>query len=159
MIENVQDFLIKELKGKEILFIEGDIFLTNSVEKLANFFIENQIGYNTILNAGEMSLKGIQEMVNNYDVIIWESQYVTETADNIMGLLFSDKLTRWEAQGANVPKILIECAIGDPLYYYKPDTKKRFWYMTSISRSSGREWKLYEIEKEKPYWSKKDNEL
>ena len=159
MKKNVKEFLIKEMKGKEILFIEGDTFLTHSVEKLANFFIENKIGYNTILNAGEMSLKGIQEMVDNYDVIIWESQYVTETADNIMGLLFSDKLTRWQAQGANVPKILIECAIRDPLYYYKPDTKKRFWYMTSISRSSGREWELYEIEKEKPYWSKKENEL
>lgn len=166
MITGVKKELKKLLKGKRILFIEGDNGLYNYVGEFEKFLVRNKIPYHTILNAGEMSLKGIQKLVNAHDVIVWQSQYVSQTALDIMDLLFNDKLTTPQGQGASIEqypqnaKILLECYIVDPLYWYKPKgLKKRLMGLTNL-HGNEEHWELYEFKDDhKPIWEKSDNEL
>jgi len=165
MTKNVDIELLKILKGKSILFIEGDLGLHNSVGVLAKFLFDNKIHYNSILNAGAMTLEGIIELVDFHDVIIWQSTYSTETAANIMKALFDDKVTRHEACGCNVMKILLEVYICDPYNYYKPEgLKKRVMGLTGLSdyddEGDHENWRLYEYkDDQKPTWEKEDDEL
>ena len=157
MIENVKNKLIELLKNRKILFIEGDNDLYNTVGGLADFLVENKIKYNTILNAGQVNLKGIQELVNFHNVIIWESQYCSETSDNIMKLLFNDKYTK--AEGVHT-KILLECYIKDPICWYKPKGLNKRLMGLSGPHDEGSNWELYEFKGDrKPIWDKDDNEL
>lgn len=153
MTKNVSNELVKLLKNKSILFIEGDMALYNTVGILEDFLVENSIKYSTILMAGKMSMDGILSLINFNDVIIWESQYVTKTSHNIMDALFNDSVTR---KG----KMLIECYVHEPHIWYKPgNLSKRVIGFTANSNDTS-EWELYEFGDDgKAIWNKSEDEL
>jgi hypothetical protein len=154
--ENITKSLIELCKGKDVLFIENDFGLYNSVGNFEEFCIEHKIKYHTVLDAERINIESLIEQIQMHDIIVWESQYVSDVSHNLKSLIYTDKIH---------PKKLIECYINEPFLYYLPEeTKHSIFLLNSFGWEKGLEgvddWAFYQLKEDrKAIWDKKEDEL
>ncbi len=151
--ENITQALIGLCKDKDILFIENDYGLYNSVGNFEDFCIEHKIKYHTVLDVGKVNFESLVEQIRMHDIIVWESQYISEVSDKLKELIYTDKINS---------KILIECYIREPFLYYLPEkTIHKIFVLNSFGLDAGMEdWGFYQLkEDKKAIWDKDDNEI
>lgn len=154
--ENVTKGILDLCKGKEILFIENDFGLYNSVGNFELFCIENKLQYHTILDLERIPLESIMEQIKMHDIIVWESTYGSDISSKLQDLMHSKAIHS---------KKLIECYISDPHWYYLPEgINHDLHILSSYGGEDGLggmdEWEFYQLKEDrKPIWEKRDDEL
>ena len=102
--------IIATLKGKKVLFLEGDNSLENGLEEFEAILKRGDIEYTLFFNIEEKELSDITTAINNHDCIVFMTQWVYDISKTLSEYMFSlqDK------------KIVIEAYITEPTWYYTP---------------------------------------
>jgi len=109
--KNPQQNIANVLKGKKVLFLENDNGLYNGLEAFEAILKQNKIKYKCLFEVSEMPLEKIIKAIGSFDAIIFQTQWVYPV---------SKKLYEYMA-ALQEKKIVIECFINEPTWYYKPD--------------------------------------
>lgn len=146
--QRIFNYINKNFKNKKFLFLENDYDLYRELAVIENFLIDKKIKYHTICNFAEMSTKGILEMIDFSDVIIWQSTYVDERTQQLLGLI------------NNYPdKIFIEVSMNEPFRYYKGDLIPDVYILNGMEDEFYDDsWTFHKLS-DKPLWNKKFNEI
>lgn len=140
---------IKQIvSNKDVLFIENDFDLYDAVSEFRDILTDLKIKYNTVLRVDKYDRETILELLRRHDVIVWESQYVTENEKFLFSLIKSDEFR---------PKTLIECVGYEPRINFN-DSKHDFYFFRPMV-SDPEEAIFVKLEKESGWWDKEDNEL
>lgn len=141
--------IIKVLNGKRMLFLENSNELDNGLDRLELFIKANGIKYSTLFGISKKPLEDTIKQIQAHDGIIFQTQWVYQISRDIKEFMF----------GLKDKKIVIECCICDPSWYYKPEGIAHDLYMLKPTEeweeNYGREWEFYKIT-DKPYWDYKN---
>jgi len=142
-----QNFL-ETVQGKKVLFLENDLSLNYGLQYVHRILqlnsIENKIIYqvNEVDKVGE--LQSVINAIEEYDVIIFMSQWVYDT---------SLKLRKYAFDMKN-KKIFIECYISEPTWYYKPNVVHDVYVLKPQQYDFEDEsfWRFYKLS-DKAFWA------
>lgn len=146
-MEKVEEKVLDLFKEKETLFIENDWGLYNTVGVLEQFLIENKCQYHTILDLERISMEVIISTIEMHDIIVFESQYVGERAQELLKFLYNDK---------SMKKKVVECYIHEPHWWRKPKGILSDMYVLTTSQewddNDFEEWEFNKLRVEKAIW-------
>lgn len=126
------------------------------IERRSAIAKEHKLKYHTILDISNANFESVLRQIKHHDVIVWESRYVYDISRKLEGLMGDINIPR---------KILIECYISEPRWWYKPKgVHHDIYILNSHSIEEGIEgmddWKFYNLKyDEKAIWDKAENEL
>lgn len=144
-MKTAKENIIENLKGKRVLFLEGDNGLYHGLEQIEQVLKEAAIEYKALYNVRQLPIREIIESINEYDAIIFQTQWVYEISEEIKKFAF----------GMTTKKIFIECYISEPSWYYKPDVIHDVYIFKGTLRYLDDEMKFYKLSEE-PYWDYKN---
>lgn len=148
-MKSAKENLIKVLTGKKMLFLENDNGLSNDAGRLANFMDNSGLHYNTLFDLRNIPFYDIIAQIESADGIIFQTQWVYSISTQIKKFMFA----------LQTPKIVIECCLADPSWYYIPKNIVHYLYILKAyepwEEEGGREWEFYKITN-KPYWDYKN---
>lgn len=142
-MKTAEENIIDTLKGKKILFLENDTELPdNGPMELKELLNRNKIKSKELLDIDQLPLTKIQKAIDKTDVIIYQTQWVYEIASTLKKYILS----------LTTPKIIIECYISEPTFYYQLDGIPHSMYIFKKDYENGRGAKFYKLSDE-PYWN------
>ena len=150
-IKHPKENLADLLKGKKVLFLENDNGLYHGLDQLEEFIIANKIKYKVLFEVDEIPMENIIKEIKKCDVLIFQTQWVYKVSQEISKYMFASK----------DKKIVIECYLSDPTWYYKPKAVHDVYICRPPIRYSKTdpvmegEWKFYKLS-QKPYWDYKN---
>lgn len=105
-LEKLQSVLYK----KDCLFLERGNYLEDCIRLFYNWIVENKIEHNILFDLSNANLDYIKNQINRFDVIVFQTTWTYEISHTLYEYLknLKDK------------KIIIECYINEPSWYYKP---------------------------------------
>jgi len=143
--------LIKTLKGKKVLFLENDNGLYHGLDQIEEKFIENNISYKCLFDVSNKQFDEILEAIKQSDAIVFQTQWVYEISGKIKEYMFA----------STDKKIVIECYISDPTWYYKPNVVHDVYVCKPPLRAwkddkvDDKDWSFFKLS-DKPYWGYKN---
>jgi hypothetical protein len=140
--ETVKQNLLQLLIGKKVLFLENDDGLYHGLDKLEKFLIKNKIEYSCLFDLSTFEFDYIVKKIFEHDVIVFQTQWVYKISHQLKEF----------AYGMQVKKIFIECYLGDPTWYHKPNVIHDVYILRSYEST---DWKFYKLSA-KPYWEYKN---
>jgi hypothetical protein len=148
-VKTAKENIIEVLGGKKMIFLENGGELDNGLDRLQEFMATNGLENTVLLYLQKLELDNIIQQINQHDGIIFQTQWVYKISKDLKEYMFSLK----------AKKIVVECCICDPTWYYKPEGIAHDLYIVKPSEEweekHGREWEFYEIT-DKPYWDYKN---
>lgn len=138
----VHKSMLKLFSGKDILFLENDNRLHGPVGNLEIWLIENKIKYNSLFNVSDLSMEYIKGQIAYADIIAFETTWTYEVSKNIEKFLTLSK----------DKKIIVECYICDPSWYYKPKGVVHDMYVLDSYGDEMDNWELKKLRINKATW-------
>lgn len=146
--QNILDFICTEFKDKKFLFLENDWDLYRELKVIEDCLIENKIKYHTIFNIDKVSVKGILEVVDFADVIIWQSTYVSEKSRDLLKMINNYK-----------DKVFVEVQLNEPMAFFKGSLIPDVYILNGFDDDDfDNMWTFHKLS-EKPLWEKDINEI
>lgn len=108
IINTPKQNVVNVLSGKKVLFIENDSSLENGLEYLEMVIKDNDIEYKKIFKASLKPLATIIDNINEYDAIVFMTQWLTETS----------KILTEYVRSLQTKKTVIQVYINEPTWYY-----------------------------------------
>lgn len=108
-IKSPSENVIDTLKGKKVLFLENDSELNNGLDEFERILKGADIEYTVLFELSELPLQTITEAINSYDAIVFQTQWVYDIAKKLFEYV----------KALPEKKIVIECYINEPTWYYK----------------------------------------
>ncbi len=107
-INTPEQNVLKTLRGKKVLFLENDSELAHGLDEFERILQRGGIEYKALFNLSELPLETITQHINEYDAIVFQTQWVYEIATKLFEYV------------KNLPKkkIVIEVYINEPTWYY-----------------------------------------
>jgi hypothetical protein len=155
-MKTASENFLSVVSGKQILFLESDDELCLDLEHIETFINANNINNTVLCDLGEVPFEKILEAINNADVIIFQTTWVTEISTKLSDYIFKLK----------DKKYVIEVYIDHPTWYYRP---KKVPHEVYIMKANGwmfdpmyeddplPYWKFYKLRMHKPFWTYKNN--
>jgi hypothetical protein len=138
--------VINTLKGKKVLFLEGDNGLYHGLDRIEKILIEEGIEYKALFEVRSLPMTDIVAHINEYDAIIFQTQWVYEVSQEIKRFAF----------GMKDKKIFIECYISEPTWYYKPKVVHDVYiFKGPLKWQSDEDIRFYKLS-QKAYWDYKN---
>lgn len=150
-IKHPKENFVDLLKGKKVLFLENDNGLYHGLDQLEELIIANKIKHKVLFEVGDMPLENIIAAIKKCDVLIFQTQWVYKVSKEISAYMFASK----------DKKIVIECYLGDPTWYYKPKAVHDVYICKPPARYDKDDvvnedhWKFFKLS-QKPYWEYKN---
>jgi hypothetical protein len=151
-VKKATENIITTLKNKNVLFLENDNGLYHGLDQIEELLIKHKIEYKCLFEVSEIPFDKIVKEIQKCDVIVFQTQWVYKIAGQICEYMFSSK----------EKKIVIECYISDPTWFYKPKAVHdvyickpplRQWKDDEVNED---DWRFYKLS-QKPYWDYKNN--
>lgn len=147
-MKTAEQNVAETLKGKKVLFLENGGSLDNGLDCFEEILIANNIEYKALFVLKEMPLEEVIKNINEYDCIVFMTQWVYDISKQLKDYMFS----------LEEKKIVVEVYLSDPTWYYKPKSAHDVYIYSCI-----RQWKDDEKQYEKfyklsqkPYWDYKN---
>lgn len=136
-MKTINDKLLKEFGDKKLLFLENDYRLYHSVGNFYKWVIENKIKHNALFCVEKLPLDYVMDQIDWWDVIVFETQWVGETA-----YILKEKIALLKE-----PKIILECYCYEPSWYSKPKgvVHTVFTLECSEDNNSMEDWELTKL--------------
>lgn len=112
IVDGNEENIFNTLVGKKVLFIENDNALENGLDEFENILKKIGVKYTVLFTASEQPFDKILSAINTHDCIVFQTQWVYDISKKIKEYMLS----------LLQKKIVIECYISEPSFYYKPDT-------------------------------------
>lgn len=147
--------LLDVVTGKQVLFLENDDGLCLDLNHIETYLQVNKVDTIALCNLSEVSFDKILEAINNADVIIFQTTWVTEMSTKLSDYIYQLK----------DKKHIIEVYIDKPTWYYKP---RRIPHDVYVMQANGwmfdpmyeddpvGYWKFYKLRLHKPFWEYKN---
>lgn len=135
--------LLDLCKDNQILFLENDYGLHNSVGEFYKWTVENKIRTHALFNISALPFEYIEGMIDWYDLIVFETQWVYEISERLKKHISELKSK----------KTILECYTGQPTWSQKPDVIHDVYILNS-GNDDMKYWKLHQLKKDKHYWKK-----
>lgn len=110
IIKNSPEFnIFQTLRGKRVLFLENDNTLAHGLDEFERILQRAQIEYKVLFDLSSIPMEEIKKAIGECDVIVFQTRWVYDISMKLLDYMrsISDK------------KIVIECYIGEPTWYYK----------------------------------------
>lgn len=101
--------VIDTLKGKKVLFLENDNELANGLDEFERILKGAEINYTVLFELSELPLQSITAAINRHDAIVFQTRWVYDIAKKLFEYV----------KGLPEKKIVVECYINEPTWYYK----------------------------------------
>ncbi len=108
-INTPSENVLKTLRGKKVLFLENDHDLANGLDEFERVLKGGGIEYKVLFGLSELPLNEITEAINECDAIVFQTQWVYDIAKKLFEYV----------KALPTKKIVIECYINEPTWYYK----------------------------------------
>jgi hypothetical protein len=103
--------IVNVLRGKKVLFIENDNGLYHGLDAFEAILKANKIKYKCLFEVDKMPIDKIIKNILTHDAIVFQTRWVEAVSHKLRDYMF----------GLQEKKIVIECFIHEPSWYYKPD--------------------------------------
>lgn len=139
--------LLKVLFNKNVLFLENDNSLTDAVGNFEIWLRHNKIQYNGLFSINDLAkLEGgfeyIKQQIDWYDVIAFQTTWTYEVSRVIEKYL----------RALKNKKIIIECYIYEPSWFYKPKGIRHDMYALASNDEKMDEWEFKKLRLKKAVW-------
>lgn len=147
-IKTPEQNVIKTLTGKKVLFLENDNSLGNGLNEFENILKRGNIQYKILFSLSEMEVEDIIKEILSHDAIIFQTQWVYPISRKLSEYMFSLK----------EKKIVIECYISEPTWYYKPKAVHDvyIYHVMTLWGEAEKDTEAFYKLSEKPYWDYKN---
>jgi hypothetical protein len=139
----VHKSLLKVFKGQRILFLENGDYMDDCVGNFHIWVRENKIEHNTLFDIRKLDMEYIKNQINNFDVIAFQTTWTYEV---------SHKLSEY-IQKLKDKKIVVECYIKEPTWFYKPKGVVHDVYVLHSDEDMDT-WEFNKLRINKPIWEK-----
>jgi hypothetical protein len=142
--------IVNSFKDKNLLFIENDNSFSSSVQEFHNIIKRAGIKHTVMFNLSEQPLEEIKKQIQKHDGIVFMTQWVYPISKTISEYMRSLKKK----------KIVVQCYLGDPTWYYQPDDVPHEIYIYKCMVQWGepdKETESFYKLSNKPYWDYKNN--
>lgn len=133
--------MLKVFSGRRVLFLENDYTMHDSVGNFWLWCRENKIEHNCLYNVGKLPVDYILEQLDWFDVIAFQTQWVSEKSH-----LLKEAISKLKDK-----KIVVECYISQPTWFYKPKVVHDVYVLDSHDEDMN-EWGLKKLRINKPIW-------
>jgi len=134
------------------LFLENDNGLYNGLDAVEELLQQNSIEYSCLFDLKEVPFETIIDQIGKHDAIVFQTQWVYEISHKLKEFMFASK----------DKKIVIECCICDPSWYYQPKAVVHDVYFVKAPHYSFEKgedqdlfWQFKKLSN-KPYWDYKN---
>ena len=142
--------IAKLLKGKKVLFLENDNGLYNGLNEFEQVLKDNKIEYKCLFDLSEQPFDTVIDAIKEYDAIVFQTQWVYDVSKKLKEYMFA----------STDKKIVIECVIDEPTWYYKPKSAHDVYFvkcpMYDFEAEAGDEFWEFKKLSNKPYWDYKN---
>jgi len=128
---------LKKILGKrEVLILENDSSLIDSILHFRDWMVENKIKHNTIYRIDELPLDYIKRNIEWYDTIAFMSTFTYPIVQTLVEYVCYLK----------EPKTIIECYVHKPGFAFKPkDGRHHDVYVLDSNSEECSEWELTKL--------------
>ncbi len=151
-MNTVKQNIVEVLQGKKVLFLENDCGLGNGLDQIEELFKEKGVNYKCLFELSTLSFEAILKAIKECDAIVFQTQWNREISGKLSEYFFASQ----------DKKIIIECYISEPTWYYKPDAVHDVYIAHppirpfKSSKVDESKWKFFKLS-EKPYWDYENN--
>lgn len=100
--------IIKTLKGKKVLFLENDNSLEHGLDEFERILKKANIEYKVLFDLSEKPLDEVKRAIDECDALVFQTRWVYEITKQLFTYV----------KGLTEKKIVVECYIKDPTWYY-----------------------------------------
>ena len=130
------------LKGKSILFIENSNILTDQIANFVQAIEFLNLPYKTLFNLKDLDLNFIVQKILEHKVIVFQTTWQTEMSHKLRDFLVNLKQ----------PKTIIECRLGDPIFWRKPKNIVHDIIIADCFDDEFNRWSFVALDTEKSLW-------
>ena len=147
-IQTPRQNIIDTLKGKKVLFIENDNGLYNGLDAFEIILKNSKIKYKCLFEADQIPIEKIIKNILTHDAIVFQTRWVYPVSHKLRDYMF----------GLQEKKIVIECFIHEPSWYYKPDVVHDVYIYSydKLDNDDGNSGHRFYKLSDAPYWDYKN---